>query len=122
MKNKYYKQTKPFIVPTNDGKVIKEHFGLLSTGDNKYSLAHMIAPPGWSEPFQTPEFNEITFMIKGKKKIIIDDEEIVLNTGESIVINKGSRVKYSNPFDKEAEYISFCIPAFSIDLVNREIN
>ena len=121
MNNKYFKQVNPFVVPTNDGKSIKEHFGLASTKEDKYSLAHMVAPPGWSEPYQTPAFDEITFVIRGRKRIMIDEsEEIILQAGESILIKKGCRVQYSNPFDEETEYISVCVPAFSIDSVHRE--
>lgn len=121
MNNKYFKQISPFVVPTTDGKSIKEHFGLASTKEDKYSLAHMIAPPGWSEPYQTPQFDEITFIIKGRKKIMIDEnEEITLHAGKSLLIKKGCRVQYSNPFDEETEYISVCVPAFSIDSVHRE--
>lgn len=119
---KYFKQDNPFIVPTNDGKLIEEHFGLASTRDNAFSVARMVAPPKWFEPHQTPEFDEITIMIKGKKLIEIDGEEIILEAGKSIMIKKGARVKYSNPFDQEAEYWAVCIPAFSIDTVNREID
>lgn len=118
---KYFKQVNPFIVPTEDGKVIKEHFGLASTDENKYSLAHMIAPPGWSEPYQQPEFDEVTFVIKGRKRIKIDNkEEVIIGAGESILIKKDCRVQYSNPFEEKVEYISICIPAFSIEQVNRE--
>ena len=121
MSKKFYKQTQPFIVPTEDGKAIKEHFGLASTNEDKYSVAHMIAPSGWSEPFQIPTFDEVTFMIKGKKKIVIDDQEvIILKAGESLLIKKDCRVQYSNPFEEVAEYVSICVPAFSIDSVNRE--
>lgn len=119
MKN-YSIQTNPFIVPTDDGKVIKEHFGLLSNFNKNISIAHMIAPPGWSEPFQTPEFDEFTFIIKGKKQFIIDNEKIILEAGQSIKIIKNTRVQYSNPFNNPCEYIAICLPAFSIDLVNRE--
>ncbi|MEM1120512.1 MAG: cupin domain-containing protein [Bacteroidota bacterium] len=121
MPEKYYKQTNPFIVPTTDGKVIKEHFGLASTNESQYSVAHMIAPPGWSEPYQTPEFDEITFVISGQKKIVIDEgEEIILNAGESLLIKKGCRVQYSNPFAVATSYVSICVPAFSIEGVKRE--
>ncbi len=33
----------------------------------------MIAPPGWSEPFQIPEFDEYTYIIKGKKQFNIEE-------------------------------------------------
>jgi len=53
---KYRVQNTPFVVPTNDGKLIEEHFGLASIA-SELSIAHMIAPPKWSEPYQTPEFD-----------------------------------------------------------------
>ncbi|GAA4236100.1 hypothetical protein GCM10022291_19680 [Postechiella marina] len=119
-KKKYTLQNNPFVVPTNDGKVIKEHFGIPTTGNTDMSLAYMTAPSGWSEPFQTPEFDEYTFIIKGQKQFIIDGETVILKAGESIKIEKNTRVQYSNPFSEACEYISICTPAFSIDLVNRE--
>lgn len=117
---KYTVQRSPFIVPTSDGKVIKEHFGLATDGNANISIAHMIAPPGWSEPFQIPEFDEYTFIIKGKKQFIIDGETVILSEGQSIKIEKNTKVQYSNPFNTTCEYISICKPAFSMELVNRE--
>lgn len=117
---KYSIQNSPFIVPTGDGKIIREHFGLATDGNSEISIAHMIAPAGWSEPYQTPEFDEYTFVIKGKKQFIIDNEEIVLKAGQSIKIEKNVRVQYSNPFTEPCEYLAICKPAFSMDLVNRE--
>ena len=117
---KYTIQKSPFVVPTTDGKVIEEHFGLASHNNSDLSMAHMIAPAGWNEPFQKPEFDEYTYIIKGKKQFIIDDEIIVLEAGQSIKINKNTRVQYSNPFTIACEYIAICLPAFSMNLVNRE--
>jgi len=125
----YFKQDKPFVVPTIDarpddlvgrGKLIEEHFGVATTKSSDLSIAHMVAPSGWSEPHQNPEFDEYTLISRGKKKFEVDGEEIIVSAGESILIKKGSRVRYSNPFDEECEYWSLCLPAFSMDLVNRE--
>lgn len=116
----YTIQKDPFVVPTNDGKRIQEHFGRATDGNANLSLAHMIAPAGWSEPFQTPEFDEYTFIIKGKKQFIIEGDTLVLSEGESIKIKKDTRVQYSNPFTEPCHYLSVCTPAFSADLVNRE--
>ncbi|MCB4806630.1 cupin domain-containing protein [Tamlana sp. 62-3] len=120
MSKKYVIQNNPFIVPTTDGKTIKEHFGNATTGNSQISIAHMVAPPGWSEPFQTPEFDEYTFIIKGKKQFIIEDEVVTLQAGQSIKIEKNTRVQYSNPFKEDCEYLAICLPAFSMDLVHRE--
>lgn len=116
---KFKVQKTPFIVPTDDGKLIEEHFGHASIIAD-LSLAHMIAPPGWSEPFQSPEFDEYTYIIKGKKKFIIEDQALILSAGESIRISKGTRVQYSNPFEEACEYIAICRPPFQLDLANRE--
>ena len=119
-KKSYTIQNNPFVVPTHDGKVIKEHFGIPTNDNAELSIAHMIAPAGWKEPFQTPGFDEYTFMIKGKKQFIIEDDTVVLEAGQSIKIHKNTRVQYSNPFTEPCEYIAICTPAFSIDAVNRE--
>jgi len=117
---KYFIQKKPFVVPTTDGKIIEEHHGLATTDNSAVSIAHMIAPRGWSEPFQTPEFDEYTYIIKGRKLFIIDNENIILEAGQSIKIERNTRVQYSNPFEEPCEYISICTPAFSMDAVHRE--
>lgn len=120
MSENYLIQRKPFIVPTEDGKSIAEHFGMTTDGNSAISIAHMIAPPRWSEPPQTPEFDEFTLVIRGKKQFLIEGEKVILSAGESIKILKNTRVQYSNPFDEECEYISVCTPAFDINKVNRE--
>ncbi len=117
---KYTIQKSPFVVPTTDGKLIEEHFGLASNKNSQISIAHMVAPAGWSEPFQTPEFDEYTFIIKGKKQFVIDDEIVILEAGQSIKIEKNVRVQYSNPFTEPCEYLAICLPAFSMQKVNRE--
>jgi len=122
MSKNYTLQKSPFIVPTDDGKYIGEHWGKASDGNTNLSIAHMIAPPGWKEPFQTPDFDEYTFIIKGKKQFIIDGKIVILEAGQSIKINKNTRIQYSNPFKEACEYLAICTPAFSPETVNREEN
>lgn len=121
MKN-YILQNHPSKIPTNDNKLIEEHFGKSSIEAGEFSLAHMIAPPNWSEPFQTPEFDELTYVFSGKKKVEVEGDEIILEKNQSIFIKRGVRVRYSNPFSEYCEYISICMPAFTMEKVNREKN
>ena len=116
----YKLQSNPFIVPTDDGKLIEEHFGVPSTKNDDISFARLVAPAGWTEPYQTPDFDEITYVIKGKKEVIIDGEKIIIHPNQSMFIGKGTHVRYSNPFDEEAEYVSVCIPAFTLESAHRE--
>ncbi len=60
------------------------------------------------------------FSEPGKKLIEIDGVEVVVEAGKSILIKKGARIKYSNPYEQECEYWSVCLPAFSMDTVHRE--
>lgn len=117
---KYTIQTSPFVVPTTDGKLIEEHHGNATTQNSDISIAHMVAPARWSEPFQTPEFEEYTYIISGKKQFIIDGETIILEAGQSIKIDANTRVQYSNPFSESCDYISICRPAFDFNKVHRE--
>ena len=119
---KYKIQKTPFVVPTTDGKLIEEHFGKATDGNNALSIAHMVVPTGWSEPFQTPNFDEFTYIIKGEKQFIIENKKIVLESGQSIKICKNTRIQYSNPFGEPCEYLAICTPAFSLENVNREKN
>lgn len=115
----YKKQTSPSKIPVPGGKLIEEHFGNVATGDDSVSIAHMVAPAGWSEPEQRPDFDEYTLMIRGKKRVEIEGKSVDLSAGESLLVHKGTLVRYSNPYDEDAEYWSVCIPAFSVDRVHR---
>ena len=117
----YFRNAQPFRVPTTDGKLIEEHVGLASTRTAGYSVAHMVAPPRWSEPPQRPEFDEVTIVVRGRKRFEIDGDVVELSAGESLLIKAGARVRYSNPFAEECEYWSVCVPAFSMATVNREV-
>ena len=97
-------QKNPFIVPTTDGKLIAEHFGKATDGNSDISIAHMIAPPFWSEPFQTPEFDEFTLVISGKKQFIVDGETIVLSKGESIKMNPANMCRFARPLSILKKY------------------
>ena len=117
---KYRIVTEGTMVPVPGGKKIEEIFGRVHTGNEDFSLAHMIAPGHWSEPPQTPAFGELTIMVRGALKISIDDEEIEIRAGQSLWVAPGCTVHYRNDFDEEAEYYAICIPAFSLELANRQ--
>ena len=116
----YKKISTPKRIPVPGNKLIEEFIGRANSGDEKVSVAHMIAPPQWGEPAQTPEFDEITIMIRGKMNINVGDEDVVLNAGEVILTEAGTTITYSNPFDEESEYWAICLPAFSPESANRK--
>lgn len=112
--------TEPARIPVPGNKLIEEFFGRVNTGTERFSLAHMVAPPGWGEPPQTPGFGELTVMLRGAMRIEADGETVDLRAGQAIWIEPGVRVRYGNPFEEECEYWAFCLPAFHPDLARRE--
>ena len=120
MSSNYLHQRAPFVVPTDDQKLIEEHMGAASTNEDRISIAHMIAPAGWSEPAQTPDFDEYTLIVSGRKRVIVDGDAVELAAGETLLVRRGARVHYSNPYDEPAEYWSVCTPAFTPERVHRE--
>ena len=110
---------KPTKIPVPGGKLIEEFIGRVNSGDRNVSVAHMIAPANWGEEPQTPDFDEITIMLRGKMQIETPDETIVLSAGEVFFVQKGVKICYSNPFDEENEYWAICFPAFSVELAGR---
>ena len=117
--SKYQLVTEGTPIPVPGGKTIAELFGRVHTGTDQFSLAHMVAPGQWSEPPQTPEFGELTIMIRGRLQISVDGEELTVGAGQSLWVEPGATVHYRNPFDDEAEYFAVCLPAFSLELANR---
>ena len=118
--------TSPVQVPGPGGKTIHEHVGHVATGTAGLSVAHMIAPPGWSEPAQTPAFDEVTVVLKGTMRVehaatAAGDTFTDVGPGETVLVTAGERVRYVNPSATEgSEYWAVCTPAFSPDAVNRE--
>ena len=100
-------QKNPFRVPTGDDKIIEEHFGKASQGGDQLSLARMEAPPRWTEPFQTPEFDEYTLVYSGKMQVEVDGQTHVLEAKQSILVKGGSRGGDCPPVEQPCPY--FCV-------------
>lgn len=101
-------------------KTIEEFIGRVNSGTTAVSIAHMRSPEGWSEPAQTPEFDEYTLVLHGMLRVTHKQGAINVREGEAIIAHRGEWVQYSSPEPGGAEYIAVCIPAFSPKTVHRE--
>ncbi|GCF10125.1 cupin domain-containing protein [Dictyobacter arantiisoli] len=109
------------IFPREDGKIIDEHFGVLNTQSDAFSLAHMFAPPAWREPAQIAQFDEVVIGVKGTLLVEAEGQRIEVGAGETCLIGKNTRVIYSNASsDQQCEYWSFCLPAFRPERTSME--
>lgn len=100
------------------GKVIDEHVGRVNSGDEAVSIAHMVAPPGWEEPAQTPSFTEYTVVLRGTVIVEHAGGATEVGAGQSLVTEPGEKVRYSAG-PEGAEYIAVCLPAFTPETANR---
>jgi mannose-6-phosphate isomerase-like protein (cupin superfamily) len=101
-------------------KTIEEYVGRVNSGTAEVSIARMKSPQGWSEPAQTPQFDEYTVVLKGCLHVELADGEFDVAAGQAIIVKAGQRVRYSTPSPGGAEYIAVCVPAFSPDLAHRD--
>ena len=113
---------KPTIVAAagNLPKRIAEYVGRINSATEAVSIARMESPAGWSEPGQTPDFDEYTVVLRGILRVETSSMTIDVKAGQAIAAHRGEWVRYSTPEPGGAEYIAVCIPAFSPELVHRE--
>jgi len=103
----------------NKPKRIEEYTGRVNSGHSAVSVARMVSPPGWKEPGQRPQFEEITVVLKGTVRVEHESGVIDVSAGQAVVTSPGEWVRYSTP-EGGAEYIAVCLPAFSMDTVHRD--
>jgi len=101
-------------------KVIEEFVGRIATGTSEVSVARMVSPTGWSEPGQTPAFDEFTVVLRGALQVETRERVLRVEAGQAVVVSRGEWVRYSTPEAGGAEYISVCAPAFSPQTVHRD--
>lgn len=101
-------------------KRIEEFIGNVNSNTDEVSIARMKSPRGWTEPGQTPEFNEYTIVLGGILVVETKNGRTELRANEAFVANKGEWVRYSSPYENGAEYIAVCVPAFSPARVHRD--
>jgi quercetin dioxygenase-like cupin family protein len=99
-------------------KQIEEYAGRVNSGHAGVSVARMKSPPGWQEPGQRPEFEEITVVLAGTLRVEHEGGMLDVRAGQAVVASPGEWVRYSTP--EGAEYVAVCLPAFSPDTVHRD--
>lgn len=99
-------------------KVIQEFTGRASSGEERVSIARMRSPRGWVEPGQQPEFDEYTVVLDGVLHVETADGTVEVGAGQGVLVRSGEWVRYATP--EGAEYVSVCLPAFSVETVHRD--
>jgi mannose-6-phosphate isomerase-like protein (cupin superfamily) len=113
---------KPTVIPATGEppKIIEEFIGNVNSGTPMISIAKMTSPSGWSEPGQTPEFDEYTIVLRGQLQVETRTAIHQVSAGQAIIVNGGEWVRYSTPSPEGAQYIAVCLPAFAPATVHRD--
>jgi mannose-6-phosphate isomerase-like protein (cupin superfamily) len=101
-------------------KLIDEYIGRVNSQTEGVSVAHMRSPQGWTEPGQTPDFDEYTLVLKGHLHVEYTGGELDVRAGQAVIAHRGQWVRYSTPSPEGAEYIAVCLPAFTLDAAHRD--
>ena len=101
-------------------KTIEEFIGRVNSKTEAVSIARMVSPAGWSEPGQTPEFDEYTVVLRGTLRVVTKKGTLDVHAGQAVITARGEWVQYSTPGAEGAEYVAICVPAFTQGLVHRD--
>ncbi len=104
----------------NKPKRIEEFVGRVNSAQAGLSVARMTSPPGWREPGQRPEFEEVTVVLRGMLRVEHAGGTLEVRAGQAVVALAGEWVRYSTPEAEGAEYVAVCLPAFSPETVHRD--
>ncbi|HXX71288.1 MAG TPA: hypothetical protein VEI55_03285 [Candidatus Acidoferrum sp.] len=99
-------------------KTIAEYIGRVNSATAAVSIAQMSSPAGWSEPGQTPDFDEYSLVLKGVLHVTHKRGTLQVREGQAVIAHRGEWVQYSTP--EGADYVSVCLPAFSPATVHRD--
>jgi mannose-6-phosphate isomerase-like protein (cupin superfamily) len=100
--------------------LIEEFIGRVNSATPNVSVARLISPSGWSEPGQTPEFDEFTVVLRGTLQVETRQGTLRIDAGQAVITERGEWVRYSTPGPAGAEYIAVCVPVFSLEAAHRD--
>ena len=109
------------MVPGVEPKRIEEYIGRVNTDTEALSVAVMVAPGGWTEPGQRPDFDEVTVVMTGTVRVEHENGSDEVAAGQAVIVRSGEWVRHSTPYDDGAQYVSVCSPAFAPYLANRDV-
>jgi mannose-6-phosphate isomerase-like protein (cupin superfamily) len=104
----------------NRPKRIEEFVGHVNTHTDHVSIARMHSSLGWEEPGQTPAFDEFTLVLAGTLRVETQTGVLEVRAGQAVHAPAGEWVRYRMPEPDGAEYVSVCVPAFSLHTVHRD--
>ena len=70
-------------------KVIEEFVGRVNSATGAVSVARMFSPSGWSEPGKTPEFDEVTVVLRRELQVESEARVHQISAGQASYCQEG---------------------------------
>ena len=112
----------PTIIPCvgNMNKVADEFVGLVNTGEAGLSITRVPSPAGWAGLGQYADYHEYRLVLAGVLHVEHSGGAFDVQPGQGVDTKPGEWVRYSTPEPSGADYVTVCIPAFSLSGVHRD--
>jgi hypothetical protein len=101
-------------------KSASEFVGLVNTGDAGISITRVQSPAGWVGLGQYSDYREYRLPLAGVLHVECPDGAFDVLPGQCLDTDPGEWVRYSTPEPGGADYVTVCIPAFSLADVHRD--
>jgi probable rRNA maturation factor len=101
---------------TPDGSRIAELIGRVSSGDDSWSVARIVMPPGRGQPPRRNRFDEVLIVVSGACEVDLDSGTVTLAPDDVLDLPAGTRYAERGGPDGCVAW-AICRPAFSRDLV-----
>lgn len=104
----------PFISST--GEMVYEMIGVGENLGNaiKHSFGHVIIPKGATNKLHYhPEAEETYYIIKGKAKMVVDNDEFEVSVGDGVFIKPFEKHKIFQLGEENLEFLVVCAPAWN---------
>ena len=108
--------TAPFESGT--GELVYEMLGAPESigGAKHHSFSHVVIPPGCSSrPHYHPVAEETYYILSGEGRMLLDGRELVLRSGDALLIHTLEVHQIINPGPAGLEFIAVCAPAWTPD-------
>ena len=104
----------------NISKAASEFVGLVNTGDEEVSITRVQSPPGWVGIGQQSDYREYRLVLAGILHVEHAESAFDMQAGQCLDVEPGEWVRFSTPSADGAEYITVCMPAFSLAALKRD--
>jgi len=101
-------------INSDHGEIIYELIGSgIGDSTDLHSVAYVVIPPAKSSLLHYhPVAEESYYFLKGKGRMILENEETIVLPGQAILIQPTKHHKISSIGDTDLEFLAFCVPAW----------